>query len=100
VLVAQAALDRLAITSDRSEVLSTTVMLPQIGQGAIGLRCRIGEVSTIALVEAINDHDALLAVRAERAFLRRLGGGCDAPVGALAHCRRGHHFHHRDDRES
>jgi hydroxymethylbilane synthase len=84
VVVAAAALERLGLLDRAAEILSTAVMLPQVGQGAIGVECRAGDDDTRAALAAIDDPDAHTAVAAERAFLARLGGGCDLPVGAFA----------------
>jgi hydroxymethylbilane synthase len=84
VVVAAAALDRLSLGSQATELLPVSVMLPQVGQGAIALRCRDGDDRTIGLLAEIDDVPAHRALRAERAFLGTLGGGCDAPVGAYA----------------
>lgn len=84
-VVASAALDRLGLAERAAQRLDTTLMLPQVGQGAIALECREGDEGTVELLRAIDRPDAHDALRAERAFLRRLGGGCDLPVGAFAH---------------
>lgn len=84
VVVAAAALDRLSLAGHAVEVLPVSVMLPQVGQGAIALRCRESDHRTVALLAEIDDPSAHAALRAERAFLNTLGGGCDAPVGAYA----------------
>jgi hydroxymethylbilane synthase len=84
VVVAVAALERLSLGSHAVEVLPVSVMLPQVGQGAIALRCRDDDERTVSVLEEIDDEAAHVALRAERAFLARLGGGCDAPVGAYA----------------
>jgi hydroxymethylbilane synthase len=84
VVVAAAALERLSLGGRATEVLPVSVMLPQVGQGAIALRCRDGDDRTIGLLAEIDDVPAHRALRAERAFLGTLGGGCDAPVGAYA----------------
>ena len=57
--------------------------LPAPGQGALAIKCRSDDDRALAVCEAVDEGDAHHAVRAERAFLRRLGGGCLAPVGAL-----------------
>ncbi len=85
-VVAFAALLRLGLDAKADEVLSTELLLPQVGQGALALRCRAGDAATLAICAAIDDTPVHRAVDAERAFLGRLGGGCDAPVGALATC--------------
>jgi hydroxymethylbilane synthase len=84
VVVAVAALDRLSLEGHAVEVLPISVMLPQVGQAAIALRCRADDDRTVSLLEEIDDEPAHVALRAERAFLATLGGGCDAPVGAYA----------------
>ncbi len=83
-VVAVAALDRLGLRSRASEVLDVSAVLPQVGQGAIGLECRAGDEVVISSLNLIDDVDAHACVDVERSFLARLGGGCDLPVGALA----------------
>jgi hydroxymethylbilane synthase len=58
-------------------------MLPAPGQGALAVQCRVGD-PVFDLVALIDDADARAATTAERAFLRDLGAGCAAPVGAHA----------------
>jgi hydroxymethylbilane synthase len=84
IVVAYAALDRLGLTNEVAEVLSPSVMLPQVAQGALAVECRVDDRATRARLAAIDDDLAHRAVRAERAFLAELGGGCDLPCGALA----------------
>jgi hydroxymethylbilane synthase len=85
VVVAYAALERLGLTDQVSEVLDPLVMLPQVAQGALAAECRADDARTVARLRAVDDPAAHRAVDAERAFLAELGGGCDLPVGALAH---------------
>ncbi len=59
-------------------------MLPQVGQGAIAVECRADDEATRLRLDAIDARHLRSAVTAERAYLARLGGGCDLPVGALA----------------
>jgi len=84
VVVAMAALQRLELTDKAAEVLEPSVMLPQIAQGALAIECRAGDEATAARLAALDNHAVRRAVEAERSFLRRLGGGCDLPCGALA----------------
>lgn len=84
VVVAAAALDRLGMRARAAEVLAPETMLPQVGQGALAVECRADDDATIAVLAAIDDAAAHSAVRAERAFLAQLGGGCTLPCGALA----------------
>jgi hydroxymethylbilane synthase len=65
-------------------LLDTEVMLPCVGQGAIGIEVR-GEDERIGTVcERLNDCNTLQCVTAERAFLAAMGGGCQSPVAAYA----------------
>lgn len=84
VVVAYAALERLGLQAQASEVLDVNVMLPQVAQGALAAECRIDDERTLARLRTIDDHAAHVAVDTERAFLAELGGGCDLPCGALA----------------
>jgi hydroxymethylbilane synthase len=84
VVVAYAALVRLGLASEATEVLDPDIVLPQAAQGALAAECRADDARTLARLRAIDDHDAHRAVDAERAFLAALGGGCSLPCGALA----------------
>ncbi|MDQ6781963.1 MAG: hydroxymethylbilane synthase [Actinomycetota bacterium] len=83
-VVAAAALDRLGLTDLASHLFAPTVLLPQVGQGALAVECRAGDQRVADLVAGIDDPVAHQAVSAERGFLARLGSGCDLPVGAWA----------------
>ncbi len=65
-------------------VLDLDVMLPCVGQGAIGIETRADDERIAKIVERLNHFNTFHAVTAERAFLRGLGGGCQSPVGAHA----------------
>jgi hydroxymethylbilane synthase len=84
VIVAAAALHRLGLDDRIAEILEPKVMLPQVGQGALAVECRVDDEETQGWLAALDDPSARRAVEAERAFLARLGGGCDLPVGAYA----------------
>jgi hydroxymethylbilane synthase len=88
-LMAQAALDRLGMGDQAAETLEPGVMMPQVGQGAMAVECRAADGTTIDLLGAIDDRPTAVAITAERAFLARLGSGCDLPVGAYATLRPG-----------
>jgi hydroxymethylbilane synthase len=85
VVVAAAALERLGLLAGAAEILPVEVMLPQVGQGAIALTCRADDAPTRAALKAIDVAEVHAALRAERAFLAHLGGGCSAPLGAYAY---------------
>jgi hydroxymethylbilane synthase len=84
IVVAMAALLRLGLAERATEVLEPHLLLPQVGQGALAIECRAGDDETSDLLARIEDASARRAVDAERAFLARLGGGCDLPVAAYA----------------
>jgi hydroxymethylbilane synthase len=84
IIVAMAALVRLGLADRAAQVFSTTEMLPQVGQGAIVVCCRAGDAEAIARLGEIDDPATRAEVECERAWLRAVGGGCDAPVGAHA----------------
>ncbi len=86
VVVAQAALDRMAWSPDGTvtEVLEPGLVIPQVGQGALAVECRSDDRVTRAALDAIDDPAVRRLVEAERAFLDELGGGCTLPVGAHA----------------
>jgi hydroxymethylbilane synthase len=84
IVVAVAALERLGLLHRATEVLDPSVMLPQVGQGALAVECRADDAATGERVAAIDDEAVARAVVAERAFLAGLTGGCDLPCGALA----------------
>jgi hydroxymethylbilane synthase len=65
-------------------VLDLDVMLPCVGQGAIGIEIRADDERIAKIVERLNHFNTFQAVTAERAFLRGMGGGCQSPVGAHA----------------
>jgi hydroxymethylbilane synthase len=84
IVVAAAALDRLELADRIAERLAPTTLLPQVGQGALAVECRADDDDARAVLATIDDAGAHAEVRAERAFLARLGGGCSLPCGALA----------------
>jgi len=59
-------------------------MLPAVSQGILGLEIRAGDESIAALLAPLDDPATRVAALAERAFLARIGGGCQVPVGAYA----------------
>jgi hydroxymethylbilane synthase len=85
VVVAYAALERLGLAGEATEVLAPSICLPQVAQGALAVECRADDDATRERLHAIDDARAHRVVDAERAFLVRLGGGCDLPCAALAH---------------
>ena len=83
-VLAYAGLVRLGFRDRISEKLPFSVLLPAVGQGAIGVEAREGDLNTLDLLREIDHGPTRLAVSAERALMKRLEGGCQIPVGALA----------------
>jgi hydroxymethylbilane synthase len=65
-------------------ILDVDVMLPCVGQGAIGIEIRAEDERIAKICERLNHFNTFHCVMAERAFLRAMGGGCQSPVGAYA----------------
>ena len=84
IVVAAAALERLGRLDLAAEHLEPSVMLPQVGPGALAVECRTDDAETRQRLAAIDNTRAHATVGAERAYLAQLGGGCDLPCGALA----------------
>jgi len=82
VILAAAGLKRLGLGDRIRRILSTEEMLPAIGQGALGLEIREDDAQTLELISFLNHPPTEIAVKAERAFLRRLEGGCQVPIAA------------------
>ena len=89
VVVAKAGLDRLGLSQRISEVLSPEVCLPAVGQGAIGVECRLKDTEAGDLLAPLDDAETRTAILAERALLAALQGGCQVPMGAWARVERG-----------
>jgi hydroxymethylbilane synthase len=83
-LLACAGLDRLGLGDRIAERLAPDVVPPAPGQGAIAIQIRADDGRMLGLAAAIDDPRTRTAVEAERAFLETSGGGCRAPIGALA----------------
>ena len=85
IVLAAAGLNRLGLAERITELLAPDVMLPAVGQGALGIETRADDDEAIALVKSCLHHDVTAArVEAERGFLVRRGGGCQVPVAAHA----------------
>jgi hydroxymethylbilane synthase len=83
-ILAAAGLHRLDARQHITCYLHAPQWLPAAGQGAIAIQARDADARTTELCTSMNDASTMLAVRAERAFLAALEGGCQVPIGALA----------------
>jgi hydroxymethylbilane synthase len=88
VILAAAGVRRMGLEDHVTEYLPPDVMLPAVGQGALGIECsQEGVVND--LIAFLNHSDSAMAVEGERAFLRRLKGGCQVPIAAYGEIRAG-----------
>lgn len=88
-ILAQAGLERLGLQERIGEVLPFDTMLPAVGQGALAVETREADADVRALVASLHDEETFIAVRGERALLRRLEGGCQVPIGTYGRLEAG-----------
>jgi hydroxymethylbilane synthase len=84
IILASAGLRRLGLSEMIRQTIPIDEMLPAIGQGALGLELRRDDRKVYALVGFLNHESTALTVRAERAFLKELQGGCQVPIAGYA----------------
>jgi hydroxymethylbilane synthase len=84
IILARAGVERLKLQKYISSIISTKEILPAVGQGALGIETRADNYAVNEYVQTIHHTETFLAVTAERAFLKSLEGGCQAPIGAYA----------------
>jgi hydroxymethylbilane synthase len=81
-VLARAGVVRLGLESRIGETIPTEVMLPAVGQGALGIETRAGDRRILTLIGGLAHGETERGTAAERALLRRLEGGCQIPIGA------------------
>jgi hydroxymethylbilane synthase len=84
IVLAMAGVNRLGAGDKVSQVFNADVMLPAVGQGALGIETRSDDPGMVKLAGSLDDAATRACVIAERALLRELEGGCQVPVGAWA----------------
>ncbi len=84
IVLAKAGIDRLALDVDITQILTTEVIVPCVGQGALGIEILKENQDLMEKLKVLQDENVEKCVAAERAFLQRLGGSCYVPVGAYA----------------
>ena len=82
IILARAGVERLGLKKHISSYISTEVILPAVGQGALGIEIRSDNKFLDEVLLTIHHEDTFLATKAERAFLKALKGGCQVPIGA------------------
>ena len=84
IILAYAGVKRMGYLEEVTDLLSSAVMLPAVGQGAIGIEIRQGDTAVAEKVKTIHHEASGTEVTAERAFMRRLEGGCQVPIACQA----------------
>ncbi len=84
IVLAAAGLNRMNLTQRITHKFSADEIIPAIGQGALGIEFRKDDEKTRQILMTIHHKETEITVRAERAFLARLEGGCQVPIGAYA----------------
>jgi len=92
IILAAAGVKRLGLQKRITEILPFEISLPAIGQGAVGIECRIDDEFINSLIAPLNHSVTFICVRAERSFLQRLEGGCQVPIAAHARLIHGEIF--------
>lgn len=84
IILAASGIKRMGMEDVVTEYFSVEDSLPAVGQGALGIEAKTGDVKTRSLIEFLNHPETRASVEAERAFLARLEGGCQVPIAAHA----------------
>jgi len=84
IILAAAGLIRLGWKNRITEIIPSDILLPAMGQGAVGIEARKNDVENQILLADMDDEDTHYALDAERALVSQLEGGCNVPIGAFA----------------
>jgi hydroxymethylbilane synthase len=84
IILASAGLKRLGMAARITAELQPEDSLPAVGQGAIGIECRINDSAILELIQHLHHESTAIRVMAERAMNARLNGGCQVPIAGFA----------------
>lgn len=84
IVLACAGLIRLKLEDRIRSQIDEDIMLPAVGQGAVGIECRSDDLVTQERLAVLEDRDTRIHLTAERAFNKRLNGGCQVPIAGFA----------------
>lgn len=87
IILARAGVERLSLSKYISSIIPTEIMLPAVGQGALGIEINSDNKFADEIVQSVHHTETAQAVYAERALLKQLEGGCQVPIGALGEVR-------------
>jgi hydroxymethylbilane synthase len=88
IILARAGVERLKLKKYISSVIDTNIILPAVGQGALGIEIKNTNKFAEKILKSIHDENTYAAITAERALLKKLEGGCQVPIGAYAEVRK------------
>jgi hydroxymethylbilane synthase len=83
-ILAYAGVHRLGLGQNVTQIIPFEIMLPAVGQGAVAVEIRSDDPAAASVVQKLDHRPTRVCVTAERAFLKRLEGGCQVPIGAFA----------------
>jgi hydroxymethylbilane synthase len=89
IILAAAGLNRLGKKEFIRQVIPVQNMCPAAGQGALAIEIRAGDATIAQHIRFLDNNDARASTTCERALLKKLGGGCQVPIGAFAEARDG-----------
>jgi hydroxymethylbilane synthase len=84
ILLASAGLKRMGWEGKICDYFDLEVLVPAVGQGVLAIECRVRDARVIDLVSGLNHPPTAVEIQAERAFLKKLGGGCQVPIAGWA----------------
>lgn len=84
IILAASGLKRLGFDARIRQEIPPEVSLPAVGQGALGIECRLGDQELIDLLQPLNHAESWTRLQAERAMNRQLQGGCQVPIAGYA----------------
>jgi hydroxymethylbilane synthase len=89
IILAAAGLNRLGKKEFIRQVIPVQTMCPAAGQGALAIEIRAGDAAIAKHIRFLDNNSARVSTTCERALLKKLGGGCQVPIGAFAEIRDG-----------
>ena len=89
IILAAAGVKRLGLAENVTEYIDPQISLPAIGQGALGIECRVDDRELNDMISFFNHADSRVCVTGERALLRRLEGGCQVPIACYGEIQNG-----------
>lgn len=84
IILAMAGIKRMGLESNVTETIPEEIMIPAIGQGAIGIETRLDDDFINEIIKPLNHQETSICVLSERAFLSVIGGGCQVPLACHA----------------